>query len=108
MKNLMMTVAAATMLFATQGISAQTDTAMNTETSVTMKTEYTAVEVDSLPEAISQAVETDFAGSSIKEAYIDDKEEKYKLVLETEAGAETHKVYITKEGEWVKEDDSQE
>jgi len=108
MKNLMMTVAAATMLFATQGISAQTDTAMNTEASVTMKTEYTAVEVENLPEAIAEAVDTDFAGATIKEAYIDDKEEKYKLVLETEAGAEPQKVYISKEGEWIKEDDSQE
>ena len=111
MKNLVMTVAAAaTMIFATQGVNAQTDTAMNTTatTQTMIKSEYEQVEVEALPETVTQAVATDYAGATISEAYIDEKDEKYKLVLKTEEGDEAHKVFISKEGEWLKADESEE
>tara|TARA_R110002020_G_scaffold191261_1_gene391079 strand:- start:476 stop:808 length:333 start_codon:yes stop_codon:yes gene_type:complete len=109
MKNLVMTIAVATtMLFATQGISAQedTDSAMMTKdnSEIVAQDTYNEIDTATLPEAVTAAVETDYAGASITEAYKNENDI-YKLVLETEAGAEAETVYANAKGEWVEPDE---
>ena len=101
-----MSVAAATaLLFATQTASAQEKTeevAMNkTEVQAPVQNGFEAVETSALPEAVTEAVAADKAGSAISEASFNAEKEIYKLVLTAE-GTEPETAYITADGTWVK------
>ncbi|MEH6658865.1 hypothetical protein [Leeuwenhoekiella marinoflava] len=107
MKNLVMTVAAAaTMLFATQNIAAQEteskEVAMTeTEVQAPVQDGFEKIETSALPEAVTNAVATDKAGSTVSEAYFNEELSVYKLMLQAE-GAEAETAYINEEGKWVK------
>eukprot|EP01013_Petalomonas_cantuscygni_P029446 TRINITY_DN546_c0_g1_i1.p1 TRINITY_DN546_c0_g1~~TRINITY_DN546_c0_g1_i1.p1 ORF type:complete len:109 (+),score=0.54 TRINITY_DN546_c0_g1_i1:391-717(+) len=106
MKNLVMTVAAAaTMLFATQNITAQeteSEVAMTeTEVQAPVQDGFEKIETSALPETVTNAVATDKAGSTVEEAYFNEELSVYKLMLKAE-GAEVETAYINEEGKWVK------
>lgn len=65
--------------------------------------EYTKVEVKDVPEVVTQAVEKAYAGQTIKEASVAEKEgaKLYKLVLATAEGTESTVTFNDK-GEEVK------
>lgn len=107
MKSLVMTAAAAaTMLFATQNINAQTaseDVAM-TKTEVQAPAQqdgFEKVETSALPEKVTAAVAADKAGATVDQAFYNEKLKVYKLMLQAE-GAEMETAYINEEGKWVK------
>ncbi|MFD2825988.1 hypothetical protein ACFSYG_05855 [Leeuwenhoekiella polynyae] len=106
MKNLVMTVAAAaTMLFATENITAQeteSEVAMTeTEVQAPVQDGFEKIETSALPETVTNAVATDKAGSTVEEAYFNEELSVYKLMLKAE-GAEAETAYINEEGKWVK------
>lgn len=102
-----MTVAAATtMLFAAQTATAQEETGMETTMEQTEQSQdFQEITTDKLPAAVTKAVEQDYAGATVSKAYINEKNE-FKLVLETEAGAEPMTVYADANGEWIKPEES--
>ena len=105
MKNLIMILAVGTtMIFASPSVNAQENTGgENTSTTVedpTHAIEYKEVTADELPEAITAALEKDYAGTKISKAYINDKKE-YKLILETQAGSAPQTLYANEKGEWI-------
>ncbi|GGW46604.1 hypothetical protein [Arenibacter certesii] len=61
--------------------------------------DFTAIEINDLPEAVSTAVATDHASASIKTASVN-KEEQYKLEVTLEDGTEAT-LYADKEGNWI-------
>ncbi|MDX1328560.1 MAG: hypothetical protein R3299_12730 [Arenibacter sp.] len=63
--------------------------------------DYTAIEISELPEAVSNAVATDYPGATIEKAYVN-KEEQYKLKVALEDGSE-EKLYADKDGNWIEQ-----
>tara|TARA_A100001518_G_C1176620_1_gene26213 strand:+ start:53 stop:391 length:339 start_codon:yes stop_codon:yes gene_type:complete len=102
MKNLMMTAAVAAMIFATANTNAQSTQAEKTlvKTEVAVQEGFQKIETSNVPDAVKAAVQKDFEGASIAEAYINKKKE-FKLVLESEGG-EAKTVYANAKGEWIK------
>ena len=101
----MTVAAAATMLFATQNITAQeteSEVAMTeTEVQAPVQDGFEKIETSALPETVTNAVATDKAGSTVEEAYFNEELSVYKLMLKAE-GAEVETAYINEEGKWVK------
>ncbi|RXG18205.1 hypothetical protein DSM03_101885 [Leeuwenhoekiella aestuarii] len=101
----MTVAAAATMLFATQNITAQeteSEVAMTeTEVQAPVQDGFEKIETSALPETVTNAVATDKAGSKVEEAYFNEELSVYKLMLKAE-GAEAETAYINEEGKWVK------
>lgn len=108
MKKICLTVVAASaMIFSAQTMSAQ-ETAENTvavEQHTEQRTEFTQIEVQELPAEVQQAVERDFAGATIAEAHVKEKdgERKYKLVINTAEGEEKE-LYADEQGNWIDKD----
>lgn len=104
MKNLVMTVAAATtMLFAAQNINAQEKTgevAMNQMEAQVPVDGYEKIEISELPVTVTKAIEADKAGSEVTEAWVDAEKKTFKLTLTAE-GEEAETAYINAAGEWV-------
>ena len=100
----MTVAAAATLLFATQEIKAQETTgevAMNqTEAQAPAQDGFEKIETSALPEIITNAVATDKEGSTVTEAFMNEKIGVYKLMLQAE-GQEPETAYINAEGKWV-------
>lgn len=65
--------------------------------------EYTKIEVKDVPEVVTQAIEKAYAGQTIKEASVTEKEgaKQYKIVLATAEGVESTVIFNDK-GEEVK------
>ncbi len=98
MKKLSIIIAAMTVLFSFQTLSAQQTEETNQKTqAVVQQDEYKQVEADKISEIIKAAVEKDFPGTTITEAYTD-KIGNYKLVLTIENDIKT--VYTNNRGEW--------
>ena len=76
---------------------AVTETIDATEEIVEVGT-YEPIEISALPESVTDAVSTDFAGATLAEAY-KDEEDNYKLVLTV--GEESKTVYTNATGEWI-------
>ena len=104
MKNLVMTVAAAaTMLFAAQGVTAQETTGELAQATTQLQAPvdgYTKIEVSELPVTVTKAVEEDKEGAEITEAWVDSESKTFKLTLATE-DAESETAYINAAGEWI-------
>ena len=98
MKKLPILAAFFAILFSIQNISAQ-EIASTTEKKegITQQDTYQKIELDKVSEIIKAAVEKDFPGASIAEAYID-ANKNYKLVLTL--NNETKTVYTNARGEW--------
>ncbi len=63
--------------------------------------DYTAIEISELPEAVSNAVATDYPAATIEKAYVN-KEEQYKLEVVLEDGSE-ETLYADKDGNWIEQ-----
>ena len=101
MRNFGLVAAVAALVFTTS-VSAQEESkevAMveTTEVVATVST-YEPIEISALPEAVSTAVATDFAGAVVAEAYKDESDN-YKVVLSV--GEESKTVYANAAGEWI-------
>ena len=106
MKKVIMTLAtAAVMLGATQSTIAQETipTVESNKPILQMQAgkDYQPIEVENLPAAISESVSSDFEGATVTEAYVDEKQETYKIVLQIQ-GKDAQTVYATSDGEWIK------
>ncbi|GGF70152.1 hypothetical protein [Wenyingzhuangia marina] len=77
------------------------ETPINT-INIIMNDGFTEVAVDKLPEAVTNAVKTDFETATISKAYVNSSEQ-YKLELTTNGASST--VYVDKDGNWVKVSD---
>jgi hypothetical protein len=107
MKNLCLTVlAASAMLFSAQNLSAQ-----EVEETVVQRAQddYAKIEVQELPAEVQQAVERDFTGATIAEAYVKDHEgtQKFKLKVSTAEG-EDKELYADAEGNWIEKEKKEE
>lgn len=98
-------VAASAILFSAQTMSAQEAVSgeeVSVEKAVEQKTEFVQVAIEDLPAEVQQAVERDFAGAVIAEAYVKETEagQKFKLVVQTAEG-DQKKLYADAEGNWI-------
>ena len=105
MKNLIMTVAAAaTLLFATEKVNAQTENkniALNqTEVQAPVNDGFEKIEISELPKIVTDAVVVDKAGATINEAFLNAELKVYKLTL-TNEDLESETAYINEVGKWV-------
>lgn len=105
MKKIVLTMLAATaMLFTVESVTAQVYEEAPTQQPEIQeqKEDMEKIEVQELPDKVQQAVERDFQGSSISEAYVKEKdgEKKYKLVLTTQEG-ESKELFADEEGNWI-------
>ena len=100
MKKIILSIAILASGVATYGmqIPATPETSIN----IVMNDEFTEVAVDKLPEAVTNAVKTDFETATISKAYVNPSEQ-YKLELTTNDASST--VYVDKDGNWVKVSD---
>lgn len=108
MKKIFLTTLAATaMLFTVETATAQVyEEGTPQEELQQQKDEMQKIEVQELPEEVQQAVERDFQGATISEAFVEEKEgeKKYKIVLTTQEG-ETKELYADAEGNWIDKED---
>ena len=108
MKKTFLTLAAAVaMIFSVQTATAQVtgEEQIAVEEQATHQEDWEAVEVLDLPAEIQQAVERDFQGATVSEAYVKEKdgEKKYNIVLATQQG-QTRELYADAQGNWIDKD----
>lgn len=109
MKKICLSVfAAIAMLFSAQTVSAQVyeeGSTQETQQQETQKEEMEQIQTGELPDEVQQAVERDFQGATVSEAYKKEKdgETKYKVVLTTLQG-ETKELYADAQGNWIDKD----
>lgn len=102
-------VAASTMLFSAQNLSAQevAQAQVEVEETVVQRTQedFRQIEVQELPAEVQQALERDFAGATIAEAYVKEHEgeQKFKLKVNTSEGEEKE-LYSDAKGNWIDKD----
>ena len=95
------------MFFATQNVQAQ-DEEMEVETEMEMEVEqeeFASVDVAELPQAVKDALATDYNGEVASEAWMKSKDDKIVYKLKLDVKGETEKVYIDQDGNWIKKDD---
>ena len=108
MKKLCLTVVAASaMLFSAQNLSAQEVAQVEVEETVVQRAQedFRQIEIQELPAEVQQAVERDFAGATISEAYVKEHEgeQKFKLKVSTAEG-EDKELYADAKGNWIDKD----
>lgn len=107
MKKIVMTVAVAAMMMTASVVNAQVKVNNSSDTEMSqMQQKYEKIEVNKLPKAVTKAVEADYDGMSVTEAYVDKKSKEYKLVLQEEGASETETVYANSKGKWIKKADA--
>ena len=108
MKKMFLTMlAAGALVFTTQSASAQVTGEENApqEEQMQQKHDFEKIEVADLPAEVQQALERDFQGATIAEAYSKDKdgEKKFKLVVTTSDG-QSKELYADAQGNWIDKD----
>lgn len=110
MKKICLTVVAASaMLFSAQNLSAQEVAQAQVEVEETVEQraqeDFRQIEIQELPAEVQQAVERDFAGATIAEAHVNEKEgeQKFKLKITT-ADGEEKELYSDAKGNWIDKD----
>lgn len=108
MKKLSLSLmAAAAMFFSVQEATAQVTGEDRTtmEERQQQQDDYQQIETQDLPEEVQQAVERDFQGATISEAYVkeQDGENKYRIVLSTQQGQQ-RELFADEQGNWIQED----
>jgi len=101
-----MTVGA--LFFATQNTYAQEEEMEEIETAVEMEAEqdeFTSVDVAELPQAVKDALNTDYSGAVASEAWVKTKDEMKVFKLKLDVNGETKKVYIDQDGKWLEKED---
>ena len=101
----MMTVGA--MFFATSNIQAQVEEVEEIEEMEmeVAKEEFVSIDVMELPQAVKDAVMTDYNGAVASEAWVKTKDEMKVYKLKLDVDGETEKVYIDQDGKWLEKDD---
>tara|TARA_B100000929_G_scaffold264380_1_gene230750 strand:+ start:646 stop:990 length:345 start_codon:yes stop_codon:yes gene_type:complete len=101
----MMTVGA--MFFATNNIQAQVEEVEEIEEMEmeVAKEEFVSIDVMELPQAVKDAVMTDYNGAVASEAWVKTKDEMKVYKLKLDVDGETEKVYIDQDGKWLEKDD---
>ena len=112
MKKICLTVVAASaMLFSAQSVSAQQaeQEKVVVEAEVQETAEYRKIEITELPAEVQQAVERDFEGALISEAYVKEQEgeQKFKLLVKT-ADGEEQELFADAQGNWIDEEHDQQ
>lgn len=106
-KTLLTLVAAAAMIFSVQTATAQVtgEERAAMEQEAQQQDDFELIEVQDLPNEVNQAVERDFQGATVSEAYVKEKdgEKKYRVVLTTEQG-QTRELYADAQGNWIDKD----
>lgn len=105
-------IAAAGMFFYTGSIQAQEDPEVEVETEVeaTAQTqqEFEKIDVAALPQAVKDAVMTDFTEATTEEAWVKEEDGQATYKIKLNINGETKKVYADQEGNWIeKEQDEQ-
>ncbi|TRO67174.1 hypothetical protein [Christiangramia sabulilitoris] len=101
----MMTIGA--MFFATQNIQAQEEEIeMETEMEIEdVQDEFTSVEVAALPQAVQDAIITDYNDAIVSEAWVKTTDEAMVYKIKLDIKGETKKVYIDQDGNWLEDED---
>lgn len=104
-----MTVGA--MFFATQNLQAQEEKEVETDVEVEMEQEtdeFETVDIISLPQAVKDAVMTDYNEAETKEAWVKTVGEMkvYKLSLDVQG--ETEEVFVDQDGKWLAKEETNE
>lgn len=107
MKKICLTVVAASaMLFSAQTLSAQEVAQAQVEVEETVEQraqdDYLQIEIQELPAEVQQAVERDFAGATIAEAFVKETEgeQEFKLKVTTAEGEEKE-LHADAQGNWI-------
>ncbi|MGA8854802.1 MAG: hypothetical protein WB492_11560 [Christiangramia sp.] len=101
-----MTVGA--MFFATQNIQAQDEEMEDIETEVEVEAEqdeFTSLDVMELPQAVTEALMTDYNGAVASEAWVKTKDDTKIYKLKIDVKGEEEKVYIDEAGNWLEKDE---
>ena len=112
MKKMFLTmVAAGAFLFTTQAATAQVtgEDKAPQEEQMQQKHDFEKIEVADVPAEVQQALERDFQGATIAEAYSKEKEgeKKFKLVVTTTDG-QSKELYADAKGNWIDKDKKKE
>lgn len=89
---------AAALVFGGFATQAATSVDFNDVAIVVNQEEFQEIAVEEVPEAITAALEKDYAGATISKAYVNEAKE-YKL--EIAMGEETGVLYANENGEWI-------
>lgn len=103
----MMTMGA--MFFATQNVQAQVEEIeeeIETEVEIEQE-EFASVDVMELPQAVKDALLTDYNGAVASEAWVKNKGDKKIYKLKLDVKGETEKVYIDQDGKWLEKEDTE-
>lgn len=65
---------------------------------VVLQDDFTEISAESVPQAVKDAVETDYAGATIDKAYVNENNV-YKLEISVDGVSST--LYASEEGEWI-------
>ncbi|CAL67999.1 hypothetical protein [Christiangramia forsetii] len=98
------------MFFATNNLHAQVEE-VEVETEMEMEVEqeeFASVEVMALPQAVKDAVMTDYNGAVASEAWVKSEGDLKVYKLKLDVKGETEKVFIDQDGNWIEEDDLDE
>ncbi|AVR45045.1 hypothetical protein C7S20_07045 [Christiangramia fulva] len=106
MKKILLTaMTVGAVFFGSQNMKAQET---ETETEVTVQTsqdEYTEVDVENLPQAVKDAIGTDYKDAVTEKAWVKTKDEEKIYKLSLNVNGETQEVYIDQDGKWLEDDD---
>jgi len=65
---------------------------------VVLQDDFTEISAESLPQAVKDAVEADYAGATIDKAYVNENNV-YKVEISLDGASST--LYASEEGEWI-------
>lgn len=97
------------MFFATQNLQAQEEEEVEeieveTEVEAEVQEEFASVDIEELPQAVTDALMTDYNGATATEAWVKTKDGKKVYKLKIDVNGEMQKVYIDEEGNWMEKD----
>ena len=105
MKRLnLIAVIAGALFFSVESATAQENqnNQSQTATEQTQQKDFEQIEAQDLPDEVRQALERDYEGATVAEAYSKEKdgEAKYKIVVNTQDG-ESKELYADAQGNWI-------
>ena len=107
-------IALAAMFFYSENANAQTEAPVVEETEeiaeapAQEKSDFTEIDVVALPQAVKDAVMTDFNAAVTEEAWVKEKDGKTMYKLSLNVDGEKKKVYADEEGNWIDKKDKKE
>lgn len=107
-------IALAAMFFYSENTNAQTEAPVEEEVEeiaeapAQEKSDFTEIDVVALPQAVKDAVMTDFNAAVTEEAWVKEKDGKTMYKLSLNVDGEKKKVYADEEGNWIDKKDKKE